>query len=184
MNPPDLNTRIMGSRLVAPVVMATSAFITYLWWVDGCQNMLGIFMICIFAASANAMKQVAAYREWQQAWDAMVPGEIAAKRRKQRAFIGTLIVAILAFGGIMLASRPAAAPYLHEWGMPLIVVGGLLGAAWLVIRLLWWVWSRWRRHRSLLVAVAVKRPVVHVPSLQTAYQRLPSYCQPLLKGRS
>lgn len=184
MTPPNFHTRIMGSRLVAPVIMTTSAFVTYVWWAQGCQDIVGFLTIGLFAASANAMKEVANYRRWQQEWDAMVPGEIAAKQRRQRAFIGTAIIAIIAFAGIMLASRPEAAPYLHEWGMPLTVGGVLLGAAWRVICFLRWALYLSRRNRSPLVAVAVKRPVANVPSLQTAYQRLPSYCQPLLKGRS
>ena len=176
MNPPNFHTRVLGSRLVAPVVLAVSAFVTYLWWSNGCEGYLGLFTMILFAAAGQAMKQVAAYRQWAKDWASLAPPD---QRQKPKAMPLVLAGAAILFV-LYLAGLPSS--QLHAWAKPMPgVVACVVALA--LLHALWRFWRRQQQAKSRLVAVAVRGPVRPVASLPEAYQRLPDYCQHLLKGR-
>ena len=180
MTPPNLRTVLLGSRFTAPPIMLLCAFITYRWWVDGGQGILGLLMIGLFLASVKAASEVGAYRRWRADWEAMSPHQRPRGLRLRPAPLALLMGIVAVSAGLLLACQPGAPPELHRWMVWIAIVS----AALILVRFMRWRWPWGQRERLALVAVAVRGPVVHVPSIQGCYQRLPSYCQQLLEGRS
>lgn len=184
MTPPSLSARIIGSVFVGPVILAISGYIIFLWLRAGAEGVFGYLTIALFIAVANTMKEVAAYRKWEADWESMAPGERERRLRKRNTMIGTALIAVAAFAILAMLSSPATDGHRREWGQIALVAVGALYAAWMLWRFLRWLFSRRHSDRSGLVVVAVRKRLVPVVGLSTAYQRLPDYCRTLLNPRS
>ncbi|WP_408591820.1 hypothetical protein [Novosphingobium sp.] len=185
MKRPGLRTLLLGSRLTAPPIFLGSAWYTWHWWQAGGPDNTGIATIALMLLSAKAASNVAAYRQWRADWRAMGPQGAPAARPVIRpqtivAILGIVLTGLLA----LWLARPEATAQEHA-ALGLLTLGGGAAAMLLVaIRLIRMLpWPR-RRARLPVVTIAIRRPVLRVPSIRGCYRRLPPYAKQLLKGRS
>lgn len=182
---PSTRTLLLGSRFTAPFIMAGCAFVAYQWWGGGGQGIIGLLAIGLFLASAKAVFTVAAYRRWRVDWEGMSPQ--AQVRKPGRRVLASLLALAAIPALLIYAGQPVAPAALHDSITP--VTTASLTFAWLLIagRLLWMVRPKAQARRKQptpLVLVAIKRPLLPVPTIRDAYQRLPPYCQQLLRGQA
>jgi len=184
MTPPSLSARIIGSVFVGPMILAITGYIIFLCLRAGAEGVFGYLTIALFIAVVNTMKEVAAYRKWEAEWESMALGEREQRRRKRNAMIGTALVAVAAFAIFAVLSSSQTNGHCREWGQIALVAVGVFFAVWMLRRFLGWLFRRHNSDRSALVVVAVRKRLVPVVGLSTAYQRLPDYCRTLLNPRS
>jgi len=183
MNRPGLRTMLLGSRFTGPVIIAVCAYVAFAWWTGGGHRIIGLIALGLAVASLRAIATCAAYRKWSKDWEGMSP---QAKAGKPRNTVMPSVVASVAIPALLTYAHQSSAPALLQSSLtPLTLAGGLLAWLLIVFRLLWVLRpkaEKGRQQPTPLVTIAVKRPALPAPDLRGAYQRLPAYCQTLLKG--
>lgn len=182
MKAPPPATRFLGHPVVAAPILMVLGTLAWLYFTsgDGGSVMLGIIAIAAGAKVVEANTKVMLYGKWRRAWDGM--GEPSAPRRrigwKKPARIGLVIAASL------YALANLGDPDIQiavEFFLTALIVWGLA-------RLLRLVPGRGakradRRGQEPVVTLAIRAPLMPVPTLHQAYAALPEHCQWLLRQR-
>jgi hypothetical protein len=172
MKAPPPAVQFVGHPLIAGPIMLAGCPFALLCAIHGSD---GLFLALIMAVILNRVMQANSrateYRTWKRAWDGM---DDKPARPKQGMAIARVVVAALA--GLF------ALTHLHDPQIQAsIVLIGLALSIWAVVK----VCRRFgmgsaRRSRSASadrVTVAVRGPLLPVPSLEQAFRLLPDHCQ-------
>lgn len=183
MKAPASQTRILAS---APVFFGSWGF--GIWSLYQLSQHDGAWPIVVaaglsVAAVMKADAEVKAHANWVRDWDAMAgaPPPHRSVRHTIEFIVGVLIalplISLLLYAGQHGGSQAVT-------GVFLVLGGPILGLAGLVQL---WRWVRRGRAKRTgwvqPVTIAIKHPLLPVPSLKGAYQTLPPYCQQLLRGQ-
>jgi len=186
MSPPSLKVLIVGHPLVLLLLMGGAAYLGWLCYLNATNGTIGMALAGWWAAwqSMKDFDHRRRYRAWRRDWMAMA-GQTPARRAGVRSLLLGSIVLIGMLGYLVSQSThpDQALGVTAEVGG--VVAGGLVALA-LVVALIRLIWRRLRRNRlnqNRAVTVVVGKPILSVPPLAEAYRSVPSYCQPLLKGR-
>lgn len=179
MTPPPLKTRLIGNHLVCAVITLTTLAVCYATWQNSANWPAALLMLLLTKASLSANEAMVKYRGWKRAWDGMAepaPARGPMKLPGRKLALPAIIVVLFAYC-YAHAGDPAYA-FALGW---LVVGSAIFGGALLVRRLRG---ARARRPAAMpVVAVCVRRPVMPVPDMATAYRLLPEHCQRLLAGQ-
>jgi hypothetical protein len=181
MNKPSLKTRFFGHPIIALSTYAGGAFVLYQWTQDSQVWPLGVVALCAMSATMRASDQVAAYRTWKMAWDAM--GDAPLPSGRGNLIIGYLIgSAIIAAVTLYLIDHSNQPSYRLALGwMAITGGGGLVGL--LLVKLFRAFPKRKPKAKTSFVTLAITRPIQAVPDLRQCYRNLPEHCHALLHAR-
>lgn len=179
MTPPSLKSRLIGNHLVCGVITLATLAVCYATWQNSANWPAALVMLVLAKWSLSANEAMVKYRAWKRAWDGMTQPAPARAARTLPGRKLALAVILLGVGGYCYAH---AADPLYAFALGWLVVGSaILGGALLVRRLRG---ARPRRPAAMpVVAVCVRRPVMPMPDMATAYRMLPDHCQRLLAGQ-
>jgi hypothetical protein len=182
MRPPSAQTRLLAS---APVFFGTWGIAAWSLYQVSQQDGAWPLLLLSGGAVAAVMKadaQVKSYKDWKRDWDHMGGGAALLPRKVKLGQVLGLILALPLLSILLFAGQHGGAQavlgVLLLFGAPVVAIAALVG-----------LWRRVRRGRVKRaarvqpVSIAVRRPLLPVPSLSAAYQALPPYCQQLLKGQ-
>lgn len=181
MNRPPLIAYLIGNTPVALGVVGLGLFALYQCWTGELNWPAGLAAVLAMSACINASERISQYRSWKRAWDAMEDAPPVPPRPWKEAARRLLGLALLALGlAYMVANRNAPE---YQLGLAAMIV--LLAAAVII-----WIVQRWRRVRRAdsdsasdpIVAISVTAPLIAVPHLRVAFQRLPDHCLRALRG--
>lgn len=180
MNRPSWPTYALGNTPVALLLTLTGLVLLCRWWMGLDDFGAAIVGGAMVGAACKARSSLTAYRRWKQAWDAMGDAPVAPPSMLGKRLIGAAIIGVV--GVYLFAHSDAAAMRL---GFAWLVVGICVTVIVAAIR-------RWRvrpvkatRRSSAdmpVVALNITQPLLDVPPLGVAYQRLPAHCLQLLSG--
>jgi hypothetical protein len=171
---PPLKTRIAGHALVVVPLNLAALCAAYGWLA---LNQPWPIMVVIGALAGwcvRANEVMTKYKAWKRAWDGLAP---SAPRtawvpwRKAAAIAAVMGVILYCFAH---SDQPAYALALG-W---LVIGAAIIAIVGLCRRL-----RRRTAKRSAgtdLATVAIRRPLLPVPSLEAAYQALPAHCKQLM----
>jgi len=175
----------VGQPAVTLIAVGACLFLLYQWYLDGDAWFIGVAALVALIWIGKANSEVAAYRAWKQAWDAMAPQD-ARPGVWQAPWVrpAGAVVAVLLLGAFLITHRddPDYAAALG-WLLAMVALAALVGLARLGAR------SR-RAARAAaprepeLVTVCVTKPLIGVPSLQAAYEALPEHCWRAINGKT
>lgn len=176
---PSIQTKLLASPPVFFGAWGMAIWSGYAWTQHPDAWPVAVGFGVLVAAVMKADEQVRAHAAWVREWNALAG--IAPKRTNWPFLIGMvlgLVLLVLLADAYSQGGSQAALGVLLLFGAPIIALA--------CVQSLWrWV-RRGRAKRTARmqpVRVAVKRPLLPVPSLDAAYHSLPPYCQQLLRGQ-
>lgn len=171
MNPPSPMVRFVGHPVVTGGVVLAAAPLLLACLHGGSDGLVpGIIILAFLGRLTKANAQVTEYRAWKRAWDGMA--ERAPPRRLPWRGLARAIVAVLGVG--------FAAAYVDDPSVQFAIA--LIGLA----LLLWLTRAAWRRGLqglrraplgadSNVVAIAIRAPLLPVPTMHQAYATVPEH---------
>ncbi len=181
MNKPSLKTRIVGHSIIGLSIFGMGAFVLYLWTQDSQVWPLGVAALCAMSATMRASDQVAAYRTWKLAWDAMGDAPLPSGRgnRILGYLIGTAIIAAITLYLIDHSDQPS-----YRLALGWMAITGSGGLVTLLLMKLFRAFpKRAPKAKTSFVALAIARPIHAVPDMRQCYRDLPEHCLALLNAR-
>lgn len=178
MREPPLRVRILGHPIVMVPVMGMGLFILYGWSQNPDLAILAIAAMGAMALVGKASERRMEFVRWRRAWDSMADD---AGPVRQGPLLAKLAIAIIVPVGFMAHEAGA----LDGLAGPAMAFGFLAAMLFVGTMLVRWLWRRLRRARPAsqgdLVSVCAK-PVMAVPSMTEAYNRLPAHCWHVLNS--
>jgi len=179
MKPPAPAARVVGHPVIAGLIVLAGAPFAIVCALRGGDGLfLAVIMGVILERVMRANASVMEYRAWKSAWDAMAD---QPPRPKRGMAIARVVVAVLA--GLFALTHIRDPQVLGG----LVFIGLGLGL-WVVVsigrRLGIGFGRRARPSTSDLVTIAVRGPVMPIPTLQQAFAMLPEHCQCLRQAAS
>lgn len=179
MKPPAPVARLVGHPVVAGLIVLAGAPFAIMCALRGGEGILAAAIVAVILERVmRANAAVMEYRAWKNAWDAMAD---QPPRPKRRMAIARTVIAVLA-GLFALAHirDPQVLGGLMFIGMGLAIwvavsMGRRAGIGF---------GRRTRPSTSDLVTIAVRGPVMPIPTLQQAFGMLPEHCQCLRRAAS
>lgn len=176
MREPSTQTRILASP---PVFFGSWAFVlwlTYIWW-QGAPIVLGLGIAIAFLMRVmQADEQVRAWKAWKREWDAM--SALPPRPRRWPTLVG-MALGVPFTSLLFYAGQHGGAQAII--GVILVIVGPLLVIG-LALKTLGWAMRR-RPAQTVTVTVCVRRPLLPVPSIESAYRGLPDHCRAIMRTR-
>ena len=183
MKRPTLRTRLVGHPLVATPMMLLGLFAGYQWFV-GAMNDLAMLAIVIPSVwASSAFNRVEHYRVWKAKWNAMA-GDAKPARQLTAVGIGRLrkcLGIVIAGSAVLYAIGHSDQPE-YAAALGLGIIGASLVALFFLARRMFGHSAKGVSDRISPVSICVRGATLPVPSLSSAYARLPEHCRQLLQA--
>ncbi|MBV8686892.1 MAG: hypothetical protein JOZ90_10970 [Alphaproteobacteria bacterium] len=181
MKRPEGLTGFIGQPVVTLVLVAAGAFALYQVAVSGAW-VLALVVLVALGGVAKANREVTAYRQWKQEWDAMAPSPEAAPREAGgKAGRVALLLIVIGLMALYLAANLDQPGF--GFALAWLVGGGVVVLAVALVRRGRSAGAEARASSPSAVApvtICVQRPLLPVPDLTRAYGALPDHCCKLL----